>query len=248
MAWIESHQSLGGHIKLRRLARMLGIHRAQAVGHLHYIWWWALDGAPSGDLSGLAPAEIAELAEWPGDPEPFVTALRECGWIDSDGRIHDWQEYAGRLVDVRRKDRERKRTVRRTSSGIPADGGRTADVPNPTQPNPTVPYRERVRTPDPPTGETPTHGSNPDLAWPTIEEARQRAEARGIPRDCAEKWWHLNDSRGGCDAHGQPIRRWESSLIAFAATWRSVEDHRKAIAASKRPLAAPTELDHSKGF
>ena len=108
MAWIESHQSLGTHIKLRRLARTLGIHRAQAVGHLHYLWWWALDSAPSGDLSGLAPVEIAELADWPGDPEMFVTALRDCGWLDPDGRIHDWQDYVGRILTYREANRKRQ--------------------------------------------------------------------------------------------------------------------------------------------
>jgi hypothetical protein len=134
MAWIESHQSLGGHIKLRRLARMLGINRAQAVGHLHFLWWWALDGAPSGDLSGMIPADIAELSEWPGDPDAFFGALRECGWIDPDGRIHDWMDYAGRLVDVRRKDRERKREFQRSSSGVPTESQRSSSgVPTESQ-------------------------------------------------------------------------------------------------------------------
>lgn len=105
MAWIESHQSLGGHLKLRRLARILRIHRAQAIGHLHLLWWWALDGAPTGDLSGLTPEEIAELAEWPGDANAFVSALKACGWIDPDGRLHDWADYTGRLIDEGRQAR-----------------------------------------------------------------------------------------------------------------------------------------------
>ena len=122
--------------------------------------------------------------------------------------------------------------------------------PNQTQPNPTVcvshtgdahpadPHTEETRTPDP----------APDLPWPTLEEVVQRADLRGIPKDCAEKWWHLNDSRGGCDQHGQPIRRWESSLVAFAATWRAVESQQKARAASGRPVTPRTPIDHSKGF
>ena len=153
MAWIESHQSLGTHLKLRRLARELRIHRAQAIGHLHFLWWWALDNAPTGNLSALAPAEIAEVAEWPGSEDVFVAALKACGWIDDDGMIHDWMEYAGYLLQQREKDKQRKREarnkdpkppadgppkpVRRTSDGHPADGGRTAVVPNPTQPHPT---------------------------------------------------------------------------------------------------------------
>lgn len=107
MAWIKSDQTLGGHPKLRRLARALRINRAQAFGHLLYLWWWALDGPPDGDLSSLTPAEIAEMAGWLGPPELFVAALRECGWLDPDGRIHEWQELARMGIDPPGVGRER---------------------------------------------------------------------------------------------------------------------------------------------
>lgn len=275
MAWIESHQSLGSHIKLRRLARALGVHKAQAIGHLHYLWWWALDCAPSGDVSSLAASEIAEVAEWPGEPEPFVAALRECGWLDPDGRIHDWDQYVGRILAFREGNRKRQRryrngTRRRQRNGpgngdvtvmSPLRNGYVTGLPTvPTVPTiptvPTVPVCEShtacvSHTGDAHLAETHTAETHPpdsttDLPWPTLEEARQRADIRGIPKDCAEKWWHLNDSRGGCDQHGQPIRRWESSLVAFAATWRAVEAQHKARTDS-RP-AARVASDHSKGF
>ena len=112
MAWIESHQTLGTHLKLRRLARALGISRAQAIGHLHYLWWWAVDNAPTGDLSTLTAAEIAEVAEWADSEDVFVAALRQCRWLDPDGFLHDWEDYAGRLIAEREADRERKRLAR----------------------------------------------------------------------------------------------------------------------------------------
>lgn len=99
MSSIKSNPTLGGHPKLRRLAHALRISRAQAFGHLLYLWWWAVDGAPDGDLSSLTPEEVAEMAEWPGEPESFVEALRACGWLDPDGRIHQWQELARMGVD-----------------------------------------------------------------------------------------------------------------------------------------------------
>jgi hypothetical protein len=68
MAWIESHQSLGRHPKTKAAARALDISRVQLVGHLHYLWWWALDFAEDGDLSGIDPDDIAEEAMWDGDP------------------------------------------------------------------------------------------------------------------------------------------------------------------------------------
>ena len=104
MAWIESHQELRRHPKTRRVMRTLGVPVAQAIGHLHCLWWWAMDYAQDGDLSRYVNGDIADAAEWTGDPEQFVMALVEAGFIDQsdDGmRLHDWDDYAGRLIDAR---------------------------------------------------------------------------------------------------------------------------------------------------
>lgn len=143
MAWIEFHQQLGRHPKVLRLAGKLHIHPAQVIGHLAYLWWWSLDYVPNGDLSASSSTEIASAATWPGDADKFLAALKVTGWIDEDGMIHDWMEYAGRLVEERRKDAERKRQYRIASAGRPEDGGRTAPVPNPTVPNTTQQYRTK---------------------------------------------------------------------------------------------------------
>ncbi len=133
VAWIESHQSLGRHPKVFKLASRLRINKAQAIGHLQYLWWWALDFAPTGNLSAFTPAEISAGAEWPGEPGPFHDALKD-GWLDDDGTLHNWGDYAGKLIEKRELDRDRKRASR-ASNGCPTDGARTAHVPNPTQPN-----------------------------------------------------------------------------------------------------------------
>lgn len=151
MAWIESHQELGRHPKTKRLARLLGVSVPTAVGHLHFLWWWALDYAEDGCLYRYDSVDIADAAMWEEDPQSFVDALVESGFLEpsEDGlRIHDWWQYAGRLVERRRKDADRKRTqrgrphdVRRTSDGHPQDVAKTAcvTVPNLTEPNPTEP-------------------------------------------------------------------------------------------------------------
>lgn len=141
MAWIESHQALGRHPKLLKLAGALRVHRAQALGHLHYLWWWALDYAPTGDVSALSSAEIAAAAEWSGDVEKIAQALRESGWLDPDGTIHNWMLYAGKLIEQRQNEREKtrervreyreRRNARVTPLHGPCNGG--------TVPNPTVP-------------------------------------------------------------------------------------------------------------
>jgi hypothetical protein len=144
MAWIEVHQSLQRHPKLLRLSAKLRIHKAQSAGHLLFLWLWTLDYAPTGDLSAFGPAEISAAAECSFDPEIFLQALRETGWIDPNGVLHDWYDYAGKLIERRAADKERKRDVRKnpqsvpgTSDGRRTDGART--VPNPTLPNQTLP-------------------------------------------------------------------------------------------------------------
>jgi hypothetical protein len=99
-----------------------------------------MDYAPDGDLDAVDAEEIAIAAGWEGEPEEFIEAAIKAGFIDNGAclSIHDWQEYAGKLIERREKDRQRKaearRTpVRRTSAGSPPDGARTLPT-RPTNP------------------------------------------------------------------------------------------------------------------
>ncbi len=132
MAWIESHDNLKDHPKLRRLCRALEINRAQAIGHLHMLWWWTMKYFPDGDLSECGPDEIADGAGWESDPVVFVSALVASGFADQVNeaqpglpppiRLHDWQDYGEKLHRRRQADAERKRERRGSmSSGRPAD-------------------------------------------------------------------------------------------------------------------------------
>lgn len=115
MAWIESHQSLLHHWKTARLSRALGISKVTAIGHLHAFWWWCLDNAPDGRLTGMEPADIADGACWEGDPEEFIRALEYSEFLDREGDsliVHDWFDYAGRLIAKRQANAVRMRQAR----------------------------------------------------------------------------------------------------------------------------------------
>lgn len=157
MAWIESHQEVGRHPKTKKLARLLGVSLPAAVGHLHYLWWWALDFAQDGTLGKYDAADIADAMQWDGDADQLIDALLSAGYIDDTGSglvIHDWAEYAGKLLERRAKDRARKRAAaeaadtpqefRGNSDGNDeeTEGSRSAScvtVPNRTVPNQTIP-------------------------------------------------------------------------------------------------------------
>lgn len=117
MAWVESHQELRSHPKTARLRRRLGIGLPQAIGHLHLLWWWALDYAEHGDLSGHDPDVIADAGGWEDEPGVFLRALIAAGFVDENLRIHDWDDYAGRLIDRREANARRMREARRARRG-----------------------------------------------------------------------------------------------------------------------------------
>lgn len=112
MAWIESNQELADHPKTRKLARLLDASIPTVVGHLHCLWWWALDYADDGDLSRFDDLDLALGARWDGDEGEFVSSLIASGFVDPDRRIHDWEDYTGKLVNRRRANAARMREAR----------------------------------------------------------------------------------------------------------------------------------------
>jgi len=171
MAWIELHQAVWTHRKTFELAGRLGIDETYAAAHVIRLWSWALDNAADGNLSSLSDRAIAFGAGWRADVAAFVAALVDAGWLNVDRTIHDWDEYAGRLLERRAEDARRKREkrpsarpmdVRTTSARRPLDVRRTG-------PDLTGPDRTST-PPTPPTGGTPltrrskTHGSTSKTA------------------------------------------------------------------------------------
>lgn len=106
MAWIESHQEAGRHPKTKKLAQLLGVSLPAAVGHLHYLWWWALDFAQDGILEKYDSDDLAEAMEWAGNGDKLLEALIESGFIDETEHglmIHDWGIYAANRWEEGRK-------------------------------------------------------------------------------------------------------------------------------------------------
>lgn len=112
MAWIESHQTLREHPKTKRLSRLLTIDRWQAVGLLHFLWWWALDYAPEGDLSGFSDEDIADAVDWTEDAERLVRALTQAGFLEETLHIHDWDTFAEKRIARRRANADRMAKAR----------------------------------------------------------------------------------------------------------------------------------------
>lgn len=163
MAWIELHQSLPTHRKTLALADELDIEPVQAVGHLSCLWLWALDNAPDGNLEGISDRTLARAAQWSADPAAFREGLANAGFVGNDEKIHDWDDYAGRLVERRQTERERSRQRR-------AAAQRPHDEPPPTNGRPTADHATTAGTV--PNRTVPNRTSAPSGAAPRVEPAK----------------------------------------------------------------------------
>lgn len=120
-----------------RLAAALGISRAAATGHLTFLWLWALDYAPHGDVSSFTHKEIAYAADYEGDPKKFYVTLDVTGWVDKDGKLHDWDKYrlyfsAHKMQVEKTREDTRKRVeryrLRRKMESIESNAAETLHV------------------------------------------------------------------------------------------------------------------------
>jgi len=138
--WIKIEPAIVQHPKTRQLAKLWGCHSYHVVGFLVALWGYCLEYQEDGNVDGLPPDVLDEFAApcLNGAHQSVRDALQEVGFVDAGGRLHDWDEYTGELIERRRRDRERKRlarrsgrqestqAVRRTERGHGADGRRTS--------------------------------------------------------------------------------------------------------------------------
>lgn len=157
--WIQVYSNLIRHPKTTNLADELKLSckdtspNVVAAGMLVSLWLWASQNATNGDLSGCSDRAIAEAAEYRKKPESFVTALIKTKWLDSDRKLHDWEEYATLLNDCVeqqkektrervKRHRERKKAAANANVTPECNGtGNVTDTPGnaPTTPYHTVP-------------------------------------------------------------------------------------------------------------
>jgi hypothetical protein len=142
MAWIESHQTLAHHPKTLRLASVLKCSVPAAIGHVHLLWYWAMDYAHDGQIDGSMRDQVARACEWRGKPEAFWMGLLQSGFVEATERgvaIHDWMDYAGRLLGKRAANRARSKRAYDAQSTRSQREVYAATVPDRTGPNRTEP-------------------------------------------------------------------------------------------------------------
>lgn len=135
--WVEVHETLTTHKKIRKLSIALGFDKYKTIGHLVSLWIAVRREDPDGFLLDWDEYDIAECAGVDTEPKLFVENLIKFKLIDKleDGTlaIHNRTKYT--KYDKRAKDREKDRlrkTVKSNSEPIP-DEFRTNSEPIPDQ-------------------------------------------------------------------------------------------------------------------
>jgi len=59
------------------------------------LWAYAAENQPDGNISSYTSEEIAELVGCPKYATSILQALKDCGFVDESGMIHDWSEHNG---------------------------------------------------------------------------------------------------------------------------------------------------------
>lgn len=111
MPWIESHTNVSRHRKTVECASALRIPVVHFVGHLHLLWHAVLEQQADGDLAKWSDAAISAAALYTGSAPRFVAVLISNGFLDSDRKIHDWLDYAGKYLTRKYGTSDKQRLI-----------------------------------------------------------------------------------------------------------------------------------------
>lgn len=138
MAWIETDEGIWEHHKTVRLKNYLGLPLPHVVGLLISLWHFVLRNAwRDADLEPWGDDGIEAAARWEGKRGEFVTALRDCKFLN-DYAVHGWLERAGKLVQDRLYNEKRRQdAVGQNDNAVK----RRKNAVKRTLPNPTIPYQ-----------------------------------------------------------------------------------------------------------
>jgi hypothetical protein len=189
MAWIELHEELRDHPKIKRLAKDMGASKAEARGWVIGLWLWSATYAENGRLTGMDAEEISDACDYEGnEPEKLLGALIERGLVDRNGdelTIHDWEKHGLRLLESNRERQKkfRERVDREADRGEPEPKPQCEDVTlqkryanvdvTPTIPNHTIPNQKATAV------ET-RESENPAAAAVQIEKHPEKRDAMAI--------------------------------------------------------------------
>jgi hypothetical protein len=110
--WIRVHANLVDKPIIDRAVDALDVSEHEAIGLMVTFWGSVSQNIIGGQLADVSDRQIERWARWHGRRGRFANFIRTAH-LDADGRVNEWDEYAGALEQRRAKERERLRNKRR---------------------------------------------------------------------------------------------------------------------------------------
>ncbi len=159
--------SFKGHRKLKKLRRAIGDRAAE---YLLNLWISTATDAPKGVLAGWTDEDVADAADWQGEPSDFTAALINCAFLerDADGSymLHDWCQWQGWACGAE----ERSDKAKAAASARWEKHNAGSNAPILSYPSPT----DKQLPPQPPAGGSEEgkggNGQPPDPPLPTVAD------------------------------------------------------------------------------
>lgn len=236
------------HRKTARLRTLLG---DDALWIVPKIWSYAAENQPDGDLSGYTSDELAMLIGCPKHAASMLQALQSSGFVDSDGKIHDWEHHNGyhesyskRAKDAANarwaKEREKKEKNQKKEEELKKEesGNRKVETSNASRmlvasdstetssvsnPATKTPSEPQKTQGDGNASEIkPSRKRSTPMPIPTIEELKLHAAKIGLPETEAYKFHGYYESNGW-RVGKNPMKSWVGAI----ANWKGNYDERR---------------------
>lgn len=114
--WIRVHANLAQKRVVWRVCDVLKVSKHEAIGLLVSFWGGASQFASNGHVATIPDAQIEEWAGWRGSPGLFAAWVR-AHHMDDEGRIREWEDYCGKLEELRERKRRQKADERARNRG-----------------------------------------------------------------------------------------------------------------------------------
>jgi hypothetical protein len=85
----------GNYWSHRKTVRLKSILGNDALWIMPRIWSYASESEPEGDFSEYTAEDISTIIGYSGDAKAMLQALHDVGFMDTQNRIHDWNEHNG---------------------------------------------------------------------------------------------------------------------------------------------------------
>lgn len=112
VTWLKMNVALGSNVKVRSMARDLGVTTQHVVGALHAVWSWADAHTETGVMDYAHPDDVDDVSGTPG----MAVAMVGVGWLvvaESQISLPRYCEHNGetakrRCSEAARRGRKRK--------------------------------------------------------------------------------------------------------------------------------------------